>query len=415
MPTTPGARTTTVTETFYIDDNLPKAGLEPVFQSPGIQLSSDEDASATFLENGLESESSTQTFSLLELLSTTKDKAPAVNFLNDYYAKPTIAADAHKGSGLSMKWEGSHDVNEAAEPFIPSSSFVFATKDISPVQNAANFVYDSTILPWTSKAVAPSAENIMSLTEVSSMSSYFPHLHIPVSEIESFNLSHTSPHSMEKLVKPMKQVPLPESFSDRVGEASSHGYYRGQTMAKEPPPTSVKATFPKTTSSYQSTSSSEAGIRLASASAKPFQTSIETNTVHTSLSEYGTLQTASSSHQIVISVVSSAYSSRMIPFTSSPLPATSTLLAANDVETNGSKASQVLPKQSLKVILGVVSGACVVILCIFWLHKSCYRWARQSRRGTILIAHIPEEYDANSQLHFRDYDQLEISRFSLDS
>lgn len=173
--------------------------------------------------------------------------------------------------------------------------------------------------------------------------------------------------------------------------------------------------YTEITSGYYSTSSSEGGIQLALASAKPFQTYIKTNAIHTSLSEYEILQTTSSSHQIVISVVSSTYPFRAIPFTSSSLPATPTLLAAKDVEMNGSKASQVLPKQSLKFILGVVSGACVVIACIFYLHKHCYRWVRQSRRGTILIAHIPEEYDANTQLHFQNYDQLEVSRFSLDS
>lgn len=361
LPSTSRAGTTTITETFHVHGILPKVRLEPVFQSRGIRSSSDEEISVTFLEKGSESESSKQTFSFLELLSTTKDKAPAVTLLNDYSAKQTIAADAHKGSGLSIKCEGSHDVNKEAEPFIPSLSFVTATKDVSSVHNAADFVTDSTIILRTSKTVAPSAGYIMSLTEDSSTPSYFPHLHMPVSEIGSFNLFHTSPHSMEELIRPMKQVPSPDGFLDKVGESSSHGYYHGQMMAKKPPPISAKVTHSEITSGYHSATSSEGGIRLALASAKPFQTYIETNSIFASLSGYGTLQTASSSHQIVISVVSSTYSSRAIPFTSSSLPATPTLLAANDVEMNGSKTSQILPKQSLKYILGAVSGACVVI------------------------------------------------------
>lgn len=415
LPSTSRAGTTTITETFHVHGILPKVTLEPVFQSRGIRSSSDEEISVTFLEKGSESESSKQTFSFLELLSTTKDKAPAVTLFKDHFAKQTIATDAHKACGLSMKWEGSHDVNEEAEPFIPSLSFVTATKDVSSVYNVVDVVNDTTIIFWTSKTVAPSAGYIMSLTEDSSTPSYFPYLHMSAPKIESFNLFHTPPHSMEELIRPMKQVPSPDSFLDKVGESSSDGCYHAQTVAKNPPPVSAKVTHAETTSGYHPATSSERGIRLAFASAKPFQTYIETNSVLASLSGYGTLQTASPSHQIVISVLSSTYSSRAIPFTSSSLPATPTLLAAKDVEMDGSKASQILPKQSLKYILGVVSGACVVIACIAYLHKPCYRWARQRRRGTILIAHIPEEYDANTQLHFQGSDQLEISRFSLDS
>jgi hypothetical protein len=415
LPSASRAGTTAITETFHVHSILQKVTLEPVVQSTGTRSSSDEEISVTFLEKSSEIESSNQTFSFVELLPTKQNKAPAVTLFNDHFAKQTIATDAHKSSGLSVKWEGSHDVNEEAEPFIPSSSFVTATKDISSVYNAADAVNDTTIILWTSKTVAPPASYIMSLTEDSSTPYYFPRLHMSVSKIEPFNLFHTPPHSMEELIRPMKQVPSPDSFLDKVGESSSHGYYHAQTVAKKPPPISEKVTHAGTTSGYHSATSSEGSIRLALASAKPFPTYIETNSVLTSLSGYGTLQTASPSHQIVISVLSSTYSSRAIPFTSSSLPATPTLLAANDVEMDGSKASQILPKQSLKYILGVVSGACVVAACIAFLHKPCYRWARQSRRGTILIAHVPEKYDAKTQLPFQGSDQLEVSRFSLDS
>lgn len=209
---------------------------------------------------------------------------------------------------------------------------------------------------------------------------------------------------MEELIRPMKQVLSPDSFLDKVGESSSHGCYHAQTVAKKAPPISAKVTHAETTSRYHSATSSEGGIRLALASVKPFQTYIQTNTVLASLSGYGTLPTASPTHQIDMSVLSSTYSFRSISFTSSSLPATPTLLAANNVEMDTSKASQILPRQSLKYILGVVSGACVVIACIAYLHKPCYRWVRQSRRGTILIAHILEGYDTDKQLHFQGSD-----------
>lgn len=411
FPSTSRAGTATITETFHVHGILPKVTLEPDFQSPGIRSSSDEEISVTFLEKGPDSERSI----LTELLSTKQNKVPAVTLFNDHSAKQTVATDARKASELSLKWEGSHDVNEEAEPFILSLSFVTATKDVSFVYNAADVVNDTTAVLWTSKTVAPSAGHITSLTEDSSTPSYFPRLHMSVSKIESFNLFHTPPHSMEESIRPMKQVSSPDIVLDKVGELSSHGCYHAQTVAKDPPPISAKVTHAETTSLYHSAATSEGGIRLALASAKPFETYIETNPVPASLSGYGTLQTASPSHQIAISVLSSTYSSRAIPFTSSSLPATPILLAANDVEMDTSKASQILPNQSLKYILGVVSGACVVIACIAYLHKPCYRWVRRSRRGTILIAHVPEEYDANKQLHFEGSDQLEISRFSLDS
>lgn len=146
MPTKSRAGTTTITETFHVHDNLSKAVLEPVFQSHGIKLSSDKEISNTFLEKGLESERSKQTFSFLELLSITKDKVLVVTLLNDYSAKQTIAADAHKGSKLSIKWEDSYNVNKEAEPFIPLSSFISTTKDLSLVQTATDVICDSTFI-----------------------------------------------------------------------------------------------------------------------------------------------------------------------------------------------------------------------------------------------------------------------------
>jgi hypothetical protein len=414
LPSTSRAGTTTNTETIHVHSISPKVTLEPVFQYPGIRPFPDEEFSVTSLEKDSESESSKRTFSFLELLSTKRNKAPAVTLFNDSYAEQTITTDVHKGSGSSMNWEGSHDVTEEAEPSVPSSSFITSTKDASSILDAADVVTDNTIILGMSKTVAPSAGYIMSLTEDSSRPSYFPHLQMPLSELESFKFSE-APHSVEEMVSMTKHVPSLDSFFDKIGELSSHGLKHGQTVAKNPPPISVNVTHAETNPGCQSTTSSEGGIRLALASAKPFQTYIETNYVLASLAGHETLETASPSNQIVISGLSSTYPSKAIQYTSSSLPVTPTTPAANDVEMDGSKASRSLPRQSLKYILGTLSGACVVVVCIAYLYKPCYRWARQSRRGTIKIAYIPEEYDANTERHLQGFDQVEISRFSLDS
>jgi hypothetical protein len=65
--------------------------------------------------------------------------------------------------------------------------------------------------------------------------------------------------------------------------------------------------------------------------------------------------------------------------------------------------------------LGTVSGAGVVIICIVYLHRPCYRWLHHTRRGTILIAHVLEGNDADRPIDCQGLDQLEVSRFSLDS
>jgi hypothetical protein len=205
-----------------------------------------------------------------------------------------------------------------------------------------------------------------------------------------------------------------DSFLNGVGEPSD-GYYHGQTVAKITAPISAKVTNAETTSRGHSATSSEGSLRQELGISRPFQISTESEYVLESLGGYVTVQMSSPSGQIVTPGRSAIQSSTTDRFTSSLSPVTSTTLATNDVGLDGSKASRSLSKQSLEYILGTVSGAGVVIICIVYLHRPCYRWLRQTRRGTILIAHVLEGNDANRPIDCQGSDQLEVSRFSLDS
>ena len=106
-----------------------------------------------------------------------------------------------------------------------------------------------------------------------------------------------------------------------------------------------------------------------------------------------------------------------------PDPSTST----NSVHTTASsldgdsifdtlKMSRSIPKRSLGISLGTASGALVIFICIFLLHRPCYEWARQRRRRTILVGHeLRLSADVRMELLPRQAQNPEISHFSADS
>jgi hypothetical protein len=268
-----------------------------------------------------------------------------------------------------MHWEGRHGATDVTEQFTDPPSYITTSDD--------DVLNDGAYMTWMSETESPSAGYIMGLTEDTSGSSELPQLQLPATELKPYS---------------------PNRFLDEVGEPSD-GYYHGQTVAKITAPISAKVTEAETTSRGHSVTPSGGSLRQALSLSRTFQASTESEYVLESLGWYVAVQTSSTTDHS----------------TSSSLPVTSTTLAENDVGLVGSKASRNLSKQSLEYILGTVSGAGVVIICIVYLHRPCYRWMRQTRRGTILIAHVPERNDANRVIDCQGSDQLEVSRFSLDS
>lgn len=106
-----------------------------------------------------------------------------------------------------------------------------------------------------------------------------------------------------------------------------------------------------------------------------------------------------------------------------PGPSTST----NSVHTTASslngesifdalKSSRSIPKRSFGISLGTASGALVIFVCIFLLHKPCYEWIRQRRRRTIPVGHgLGMSADEQIELLPRQAQNPEISHFSADS
>ena len=80
------------------------------------------------------------------------------------------------------------------------------------------------------------------------------------------------------------------------------------------------------------------------------------------------------------------------------------------------KMSRSIPKRSFGISLGTASGALVIFICIFLLHRPCYERARQRRRRAILIGHeFGMSADVRRELLPRQAQNPEISHFSADS
>ena len=80
------------------------------------------------------------------------------------------------------------------------------------------------------------------------------------------------------------------------------------------------------------------------------------------------------------------------------------------------KSSRSIPQRSFGISLGTASGALVIFVCIFLLHKPCYEWIRQRRRRTIPVGHgLGMSADEQIELLPRQAQNPEISHFSADS
>ncbi|KAF7589630.1 hypothetical protein BBP40_004003 [Aspergillus hancockii] len=85
----------------------------------------------------------------------------------------------------------------------------------------------------------------------------------------------------------------------------------------------------------------------------------------------------------------------------------------NKSELEDANESQTIPKRGLGIAIGTVSGAIIIAVCIFLLHRPCYRWVRGWQRGSILIGHATTEHEVGSVA--QPIRTQEISRFSMDS
>ncbi|KAJ5766699.1 uncharacterized protein N7511_004315 [Penicillium nucicola] len=311
--------------------------------------------------------------SMQELPSTMPNLVPL-----GYSSGKTIPADDYEATGSLMPWEGRHGATDVTEQLTEPLSYI-TTSDGDVLNNGA---YKT----WMSETLFPSAGYIVGLTEDSSKSSEIHQLQVPMTELKEY---------------------LPDSSL----KEPSDGSYHGQTIAKITAPISAKVTKAETRSHGISAIPSRGSLSLS----RTFQASTNSQYVLESLGWYVAVQTSSSSDQRVTQGPSAIQYSTTNHSIISSLPVTSTTLAENDVDLDGSKASRNLSKQSLQYILGTVFGAGVVIICIVYLHRPCYRYMRQARRGTILIAHVPEGEDANRLVDCQGLDRLEVSRFSLDS
>ena len=93
-----------------------------------------------------------------------------------------------------------------------------------------------------------------------------------------------------------------------------------------------------------------------------------------------------------------------------------TASTGGDITMEQIKSSPALPRQSIGLIVGSVSGAGVIFVCILYLHQPCYRWVCRIRRDRTFITHVPQgDDDRNKSLLFQRPENLEISRFSADT
>ena len=87
-------------------------------------------------------------------------------------------------------------------------------------------------------------------------------------------------------------------------------------------------------------------------------------------------------------------------------------LTGRDIIMEDIKSSLALPRQSIGLIVGSVSGAGMIFVCILYLYKPCYRWVYRIRRDRTFIAYVRQgDDDRNKPLLFQRLENQEISRF----
>lgn len=233
------------------------------------------------------------------------------------------------------------------------------------------------------------------------------YVHFGVSEIAD---SHARKHSSSPVISTATSIQLPSVvLTSRSGPRFSHGHGLAKTTDNS---LEWTPSIPRTTLAGSSGTEISTGTSTHCTQTSSFETTQRVQTV-TSIPVSATTKTHSST--IADQAVLNWHSSSIKPpdqlrtlstcmsnapgGSSSVIPAETTA-SSPDAESffNTLSLSQNMPKRSLGISLGTASGAFVVFICIFLLHRPCYLWARGRRSENNAVDH---QSDTTENMHIK--------------